>query len=69
MVTAKFEWDRASRSIRLSATINTDSNFDRRAFRSQLKGLRALAEQLLPELEGTSAPATAPPIDKTSSAE
>jgi len=51
MVTAKLEWDRPTNSIRLSVVINTDSNFDRRAFRSQLKGLFANAERLLPELE------------------
>lgn len=51
MVTAKLEWDRPTNSIRLSVVINTDSNFDRRAFRSQLKGLFANAERLWPELE------------------
>jgi hypothetical protein len=50
MVTAKLEWDRPTSSIRLSVVVNTDSNFDRRAFRSQLTGLWANAEQLLPEL-------------------
>jgi hypothetical protein len=50
MVTAKLEWDRPTNSIRLSVVINTDSNFDRRAFRSQLKGLIANAERLWPEL-------------------
>ncbi|MDJ0765715.1 MAG: hypothetical protein QNJ97_22215 [Myxococcota bacterium] len=50
MVTAKFEWDPGTQAIRLSATINTDSNFDRRAFRSQLQGLWRLAERLQPIL-------------------
>ena len=48
MVTAKFEWDRASGYIRLSTTVNTDSNFDRRAFRSQIKGIIAAAKRLWP---------------------
>jgi hypothetical protein len=51
MVTAKLEWDRPTNAIRLSVVINTDSNFDRRAFRSQLKGLLANAERLWPELD------------------
>lgn len=50
MVTAKFEWDRSAHTIRLSAALNTDSNFDRRAFRSLVIGLRTLAKRLYPEL-------------------
>lgn len=56
MVTAKLEWDRPTNSIRLSVVINTDSNFDRRAFRSQLKGLIANAERLWPELAALARP-------------
>ena len=56
MVTAKLEWDRPTNSIRLSVVINTDSNFDRRAFRSQLKGLIANAERLWPELDSLAHP-------------
>jgi len=56
MVTAKLEWDRPTNAIRLSVVLNTDSNFDRRAFRSQLKGLFANAERLWPELESLSKP-------------
>ena len=52
MVTAKFEWDSSTNSIRLSTTINTDSNFDRKAFRSQLKGLLAIALKVRPALRG-----------------
>jgi hypothetical protein len=50
MVTAKLEWDRPTNSIRLSVVTNTDSNFDRRAFRSQLTGLMANAARLWSEL-------------------
>ncbi len=52
MVTAKFEWDDTANVIRLSTSLNTDSNFDRKAFRSQLKGLLSVAEKLWPELSG-----------------
>ncbi len=68
MVTAKFEWDRASTSIRLSATINTDSNFDRRAFRSQLQGLWSIAEKLWPSLNALGEDSRQT-IDKTPSGE
>ena len=50
MVTAKLEWDRTSGTIRISTVLNTDSNFDRKAFRSQLKGLMSNAEALKPIL-------------------
>lgn len=50
MVTAKFEWDRGTNTVRLSVTLNTDSNLDRRAFRSQLLGLISLAKKIWPEL-------------------
>ncbi len=50
MVTAKLEWNKVDCTIRLSNTINTDSNFDRRAFRSQVQGLLATAKSILPSL-------------------
>lgn len=50
LVTAKFEWDQAKGAIRLSTVLSTDSNFDRRAFRSQIVGLWSVAEQLWPRL-------------------
>ncbi|MCP4676741.1 MAG: hypothetical protein GY854_14755 [Deltaproteobacteria bacterium] len=50
MVTAKLEWDKASKSVRLSVVINTDSNLDRRALRSQLVGLWAVAKKIWPTL-------------------
>ncbi len=56
LVTAKFEWDRAGQAVRLSTVLNTDSNFDRRAFRSQLLGLLKVATRLWPELNAASEP-------------
>ena len=51
MVTAKLEWDKSAAAIQLSTFVNTDSNFDRRAFRSQLVSLWRVVEQLWPELK------------------
>ena len=51
MVSAKFEWDKATNTIRLSASLNTDSNFDRKAFRSQVLGLLVNVSSLWPELK------------------
>ncbi|MFO8072173.1 MAG: hypothetical protein R6V85_09900 [Polyangia bacterium] len=50
LVTAKFEWDRTGGTVRLSMVLNTDSNFDRRALRSQIEGLGTAATELWPEL-------------------
>ena len=61
MVTAKFEWDRSQDAIRLSVVLNTDSNFDRRAFRSQILGLRAVANRLWPELSKLSSGSVSEP--------
>ena len=58
LVTAKLEWDALSGAIRLTTVLSTDSNFDRKAFRSQVRALLAAAERLLPELEAL---AGAPP--------
>ncbi len=51
MVTSKLEWDRTTNTIRMSVVLNTDSNFDRKAFRSQIKGLLSNARKILPTLE------------------
>jgi len=51
LVTAKFEWDKGANVIRLSTTINTDSNLDRRSLRSQLIGLWSVADDLWPRLK------------------
>jgi hypothetical protein len=50
MVASKFEWDHQTNSIRLSTVINTDSNLDRRALRSQIIGLLSITNKLWPEL-------------------
>jgi hypothetical protein len=55
MVTAKFEWDTEKQAIRLSTSLNTDSNFDRRALRSQIKGIIAIARKIGPTLTQTKA--------------
>jgi len=55
LVTSKLEWDPLSGSIRLTTVLATDTNFDRKAFRSQLLALFAAAERLLPELEALAA--------------
>lgn len=55
MTTAKTEWDEATNSIRLGVTLNTDSNLDRKALRSQLTGLWQVAQKVRPRLEAISA--------------
>ena len=37
--------------VRLAMILNTDSNFDRRAFRSAVRGIGQLADRYLQELE------------------
>jgi len=51
LVTGKFEWERERNTIRLTAVLNCDSNFDRKAFRSVVRGLWSAAERLWPELD------------------
>ncbi|MDH5492221.1 MAG: CesT family type III secretion system chaperone [Myxococcales bacterium] len=48
---ARLEWNPSSGELRLSAVQHTDSNFDRRAFRSLLGTLLRLVERYGPELE------------------
>lgn len=50
LLVAKFEWDGRSGEVRLSALLNTDSNFDRRAFRSILRALDTVAQRYQREL-------------------
>jgi Putative bacterial sensory transduction regulator len=50
MLTGKFEWDPMHSEVRLSMTLNTDSNFDRRAFRAAVRGLLSLADRYATEL-------------------
>ena len=46
----KFEWDPTDGEVRLAMVLNTDSNFDRRAFRSTVRALAALADRHYGEL-------------------
>ncbi len=63
MLIGKFEWDAEDGEIRLSAIENTDSNFDRRAFRSTLQAHHNLAERYHRDLDalirGAAPPAAA----------
>jgi hypothetical protein len=43
LLSAKLEWNAASAQLRLSAVMHTDSNFDRRAFRSLVRALDRLS--------------------------
>lgn len=62
MLIAKLQWDSRSGEVRLSAVENTDSNFDRRAFRSTVQALHNKAGQLYRELDALihGTPAAAP---------
>lgn len=57
----KLEWNAANGEVRLSMVLHTDSNFDRRAFRSMVRNLARLAERLGPELRRIVAPAPSAP--------
>ncbi|NOY93771.1 MAG: CesT family type III secretion system chaperone [Deltaproteobacteria bacterium] len=46
----KLEWDPATGEVRLSAVLHTDSNLDRRALRSLVRTLFAVADRYQPEL-------------------
>lgn len=68
MLIGKFQWNPEDGEIRLSAVENTDSNFDRRAFRSTVRSFHNLAERYHGELSALvreggagSPPAKAPP--------
>lgn len=50
MLLGKFEWDPTDGEVRLAMVLNTDSNFDRRAFRSAVRALGALGDRYYPEL-------------------
>jgi hypothetical protein len=50
MLIGRFEWSAASGEIRLSAVMNTDSNFDRRAFRGVVRSLLRLADRYADEV-------------------
>lgn len=50
MLVGRFEWAAQTGELRLSATLNTDSNFDRRAFRGVVRALLRLAERYADEV-------------------
>lgn len=50
LLVGKFEWDSSDGELRLAMVMNTDSNFDRRAFRSLVRALQDQADRLYPEL-------------------
>jgi hypothetical protein len=53
LLVGKFEWNPRSGEVRLSAVLNTDSNFDRRAFRSIVHALDSAAVRYYRELHGS----------------
>jgi hypothetical protein len=54
LLVGKLEWSPRSGEVRLSATLSTDSNFDRRAFRSTIRALESVAERYRTELQSLS---------------
>ncbi len=57
MLIGKLEWDPRSGEVRLGAVMSTDSNFDRRAFRSLVKTLDTLSARHRPALASLLEPA------------
>lgn len=51
LLLGKFEWDPTDGEVRLAMILNTDSNFDRRAFRSAVRGIGQLADRYYNELD------------------
>jgi hypothetical protein len=56
LLVGKFEWNPRTGEVRLSATLNTDSNFDRRAFRSIVGALDVIAARYVAELNDLRGP-------------
>jgi hypothetical protein len=50
LLVGKFEWDPSDGEVRLAMVMNTDSNFDRRTFRSLVRALQDQADRFYPEL-------------------
>lgn len=50
LLAARFSWNADTGEVRLGATLHTDSNFDRRAFRSLVRALDDLGPRYHPEL-------------------
>ena len=57
LLLGKLEWDPNSGEVRLAMTMNTDSNFDRRAFRSIARQIGPLADRYSGELTRIAEPA------------
>lgn len=51
LLLGKLEWDSSEGEVRLAMVLNTDSNFDRRAFRSAVRGIVQLADRYWGELD------------------
>ena len=56
LLVGKFEWNPRSGEVRLGALLHTDSNFDRRAFRSIVRSLDAVAVRYHAELHSLLTP-------------
>lgn len=55
LLVGKLEWNPRTGEVRLSAVLNTDSNFDRRAFRSVVHALDVIAARYDRELRALAA--------------
>ncbi len=51
LLLGKLEWDSTDGEVRLAMILNTDSNFDGRAFRSAVRGIGQLADRYRGELD------------------
>lgn len=60
LLVGKLEWDSQSGEVRLAMVLNTDSNFDRRAFRSMVRGMTLIADRYWSELDRLNSAAGAP---------
>jgi hypothetical protein len=56
LLIGKLEWSPRTGEVRLSAVLNTDSNFDRRAFRSIVRALDTVATRYERELRSLATP-------------
>jgi len=51
LLLGKFEWNSTDGEVRLAMIVNTDSNFDRRAFRSAIRAIGQVADRYYNELD------------------
>jgi hypothetical protein len=56
LLVGKFEWNARTGEVRLAAVVNTDSNFDRRAFRSTVRALYTVGARYRAELQSLVGP-------------